>query len=69
MSAKHIVKLDRIESMILTLRGLRVMLDSDLAAVYGVTTGQLNQALKRKEIGFHIRETATPYKVQSKKRF
>ena len=36
-----------IQSLILTLRGQRVMLDSDLARIYGVTTGQLNQALKR----------------------
>ena len=32
---------------ILTIRGLRVMLDTDLAALYGVTTGALNQAIKR----------------------
>ena len=37
----------RIESMILTVRGLRVMLDSDLARIYNVTTKALNQALKR----------------------
>ena len=37
----------RIESMILTVRGLRVMRDSDLAAIYGVKTNALNQALKR----------------------
>ena len=36
-----------IESLIFTLRGQRVMLDSDLARIYGVSTGQLNQALKR----------------------
>ncbi len=36
-----------IEGLILSIRGQRVMLDSDLAAIYGVTTGQLNQALKR----------------------
>jgi hypothetical protein len=36
-----------IESLIYTIRGLRVMLDSDLAKIYGVTTGALNQALKR----------------------
>ena len=35
------------EGLILTIRGQRVMLDSDLATIYGVTTGQLNQALKR----------------------
>jgi hypothetical protein len=36
-----------IQSLILTIRGQRVMLDSDLARIYGVTTGKLNQALKR----------------------
>ena len=36
-----------IQSLILTLCGQRVMLDSDLARIYGVSTGQLNQALKR----------------------
>lgn len=36
-----------IENLILTIRRQRVMLDSDLARIYRVTTGQLNQALKR----------------------
>ena len=46
--AKYQVKeMVRIESLILSVRGLRVMLDSDLAKIYGVTTGALNQALKR----------------------
>lgn len=36
-----------IQSRIPTVRGQRVMLDSDLARIYGVSTGQLNQALKR----------------------
>jgi hypothetical protein len=29
------------------LRGQRVILDADLAAIYGVTTGRLNEAVKR----------------------
>ncbi len=37
----------KIESLIFTVRGQRVMLDSHLAKIYGVTTGALNQALKR----------------------
>jgi hypothetical protein len=37
----------RIESLILTVRGLRVMLDADLANIYGVSTKQLNQQFKR----------------------
>lgn len=38
--------------LILTLRGLKVVLDEDLARLYGVTTGQLNQALKRNRLRF-----------------
>jgi phage regulator Rha-like protein len=37
----------RIGSLIYTIRGLRVMLDSDLAKIYNVQTKALNQALKR----------------------
>jgi hypothetical protein len=36
-----------ISRRILTIRGRRVMLDADLAELYGVTTGALNQAIKR----------------------
>jgi hypothetical protein len=39
---------ERIERAILVLRGHRVMLDSDLAALYGVPTKVLLQAVKRK---------------------
>jgi hypothetical protein len=42
-----LVPIGRIERAILLLRGERVMLDSDLAAIYGVTTKQLNQQVKR----------------------
>ena len=42
----------RIESLIYTVRGQRVMLDSELAKSYGVTTGALNQALKRNQARF-----------------
>lgn len=38
---------DVVESRILTLRGEKVLLDSELASVYGVTTKALNQAVKR----------------------
>jgi hypothetical protein len=37
----------RIESRILFMRGHRVMIDADLAALYGVPTKALNQAVKR----------------------
>ena len=38
---------DVIRSRILTVRGVQVMLDRDLAALYGVPTKALNQAVKR----------------------
>ena len=38
---------DAIRSRILTIRGVQVMLDRDLAELYGVPTGALNQAVKR----------------------
>jgi hypothetical protein len=39
--------LPRIESRIVVLRGLRVMIDADLAVLYGVTTKRLNEQVKR----------------------
>lgn len=39
--------LQKIESLILTLRGIKVILDSDLAKIYGVTTSRLNEQVKR----------------------
>jgi len=38
---------ERIEQTILLIRGHRVMLDADLAKLYGVTTFNLNKAVKR----------------------
>jgi hypothetical protein len=37
----------RIDPLILTLRGQKVILDADLAGLYGVQTKVLNQAVKR----------------------
>jgi len=37
----------RVESKILLIRGQRVILDTDLAELYGVSTKQLNQQVKR----------------------
>ena len=36
-----------VESLIYTIREQQIMLDSDLARLYGVTTGRLNEAVKR----------------------
>ena len=47
MPEPTVVPLERIERAILVLRGHKVMLDSDLAALYGVRTKVLNQAVSR----------------------
>jgi hypothetical protein len=41
------VSLSKIENMIYIIRGQKVMLDSDLAELYGVLTKNLNKAVKR----------------------
>jgi hypothetical protein len=41
-----------VEKLIHVVRGEKVMLDSDLAALYGVTTGNLNKAVKRNQQRF-----------------
>lgn len=38
---------EKIEAMIYTIRGQRVMLDSDLAKLYGVETKRLNEQVRR----------------------
>lgn len=47
MSPTGLAPLERVERTILVLRGHRVSLDSDLAAVYGVTVKRLNEQVKR----------------------
>lgn len=44
---QSLVPLELIESRIYLIRGKKVMLDRDLARLYGVPTGVLNQAVKR----------------------
>ena len=49
---KNLIPIDRIESKILYLRGQKVMLDYDLAVLYGVPTGRLNEQVKRNKERF-----------------
>jgi hypothetical protein len=41
------ISVERISQSILILRGQRVLLDFDLAVIYGVNTGRLNEAVRR----------------------
>ena len=60
MAENAIMKNEDIQSRIYTIRNVQVMLDSDLAELYGVETKVLNQAVKRnierfpKEFSFHL---------------
>jgi hypothetical protein len=47
-----LVPRERIEQTIILIRGHNVMLDSDLAQLYGVTVGRLNETVKRNEDRF-----------------
>jgi hypothetical protein len=43
---------EQIDEMIRTIRGVRVMLDRDLAKIYGVPTFRFNEAIKRNPESF-----------------
>ena len=50
--SRALVPVERIASRILLIRGQRVLLDSDLAALYRVSTGRLNEQVKRNKRSF-----------------
>ncbi len=47
-----LVKIEEIQKQIYTVRNVQVMLDEDLAVLYGVETKVLNQAVKRNQERF-----------------
>ncbi|HJT24201.1 MAG TPA: ORF6N domain-containing protein, partial [bacterium] len=49
---KQIISVDTVAKHILVIRGLKVMLDSDLAELYGVKTKELNKAVQRNKARF-----------------
>ncbi len=52
MATKPLVKIEQVNAAIRVVRGQRVMLDSDLATLYGVTTAALIQAVQRNRLRF-----------------
>lgn len=52
LKTPSVVPDETIINKIYYVRGQKVMLDRDLAALYGVTTGNLNKAVKRNEKRF-----------------
>ncbi len=72
--SKSPVPIEQIDGMIRTIRGVRVMLDRDLAQVYGVPTKVFNQAVKRNRQRFPedfmfrlTQEEAKPFRLQGHK--
>ena len=55
----QMVVVDNIESLIKVIRGQQVMLDKDIAMLYGVETRTLNQAVKR-----NIQRFPSDFRVQ-----
>jgi hypothetical protein len=53
-AAVSLVPIERVEQAILLLRGHRVMLDADLASLYGVETGALTRAVRRNANRFPV---------------
>ena len=47
MAGNELIKIDEIKNRIFTIRGMQVMLDSDLAELYGVETKRLNEQVRR----------------------
>lgn len=52
MKTKSLIPVEIIENRILLIRGRKVILDSDLAQLYGVTTKRLNEQVKRNKDRF-----------------
>ena len=44
------LKPENIAQLVFFIRGEKVMLDADLARLYGVTTGNLNKAVRRNQV-------------------
>jgi hypothetical protein len=45
--AKQLVPVELIENKIFMIRGVKVMIDRDLAELYGIPTFRFNEAVKR----------------------
>jgi hypothetical protein len=52
MTKAEVIPFERIEKRIFLIRNLKVMIDADLAELYGVTTKRLNEQVKRNKARF-----------------
>ena len=55
-----------IEKLIVTVRGEQVLIDQDIARIYGVTTGRLNQQAKRNIARFPVHKRDGSFCVRNR---
>ena len=61
-----IIPVGQIDHCILLIRGQRVILDSDLARLYGVTTSRLNEQVKRNIERFRVTLPSNSHRMSIK---
>ena len=61
MNNSTLIPIERIEKAIYLISGEKVMLDRDLALLYGVETKMLNRAVKRKPQAISVRFHVSTY--------
>lgn len=54
MTKLKLLPSEAIERKILLIRNHKVIIDADLAEIYGVTTKRLNEQVKRNKKRFHV---------------
>jgi hypothetical protein len=69
MSNQTPARVDKISSRIRTIRGKKVILDFDLAEIYGVPTKALNQAVKRNLTRFQLTRDEAEMELRSRSQF
>lgn len=69
MTNTNLISVERIEKAIYLIRGEKVMLDRDLASLYGVETKMLNRAVKRNLKRFPSDFMFQPFRLFVQSRF
>ena len=75
MSNQQLTRLENISSLIRTIRGQKVLLDSDLARIYGVPTKRLNEQVRRNikrfpaDFIFKLTTTESEFLLRSRSQF
>ena len=47
MGMSDLIKIENLKNLIIEIRGNAVLLDADVAAIYGVETKRINEAVKK----------------------